>query len=127
MALCACRSGAALHDCLLSAAGLTSPTDGPLKEAQNTLCERQAEGLDCAGHLGPADAPCGIDDECRSGRCEDQDPTNNLGPEGDDPRDWVCVDPCATDMDCPTGWSCDSARPLRSPVAGAPFKCRKGV
>jgi len=110
---------------VLSAATLPAPPAGSLTEAQTTLCRRQAEGLDCANHLGPANAPCGADAECRSGQCEDGDPANNVEATGDNPEDWVCVDPCATDMDCPTGWSCDPGRPLVDALPGAPYTCRK--
>ena len=95
--LCACRTGAALHECLVSLAVSRRESGGPPDdEASWILCEDQAAHTECAAHRGPPGSPCGGTaagpDECLSGACRDRDPENNASPAGDDPRDWLCAE-----------------------------------
>ncbi len=130
--LCACRGGGALHACLLQAAGAARSApdaDSDLGDAQVRICEVQAEDLRCDDHLGAISSPCADaaagPAECRSGLCRDSDPANNSGPTGDHPDDWICVDSCATDLDCPKGFVCDPSTALADPPPGPPYTCRR--
>ena len=130
--ICSCRSGGASHACLLRAAAAARSlpdADSDLGQAQQRICETQARDLSCADHLGDIDAPCGEaaagPAQCRSGLCVDSDPSNNTAPEGDHPNDWLCVEPCKEDLDCPEGFDCDPRTPQLDPPAGPPRTCRR--
>ncbi len=95
LVLCACRTGAALHECLAALATHLRVAGGPPDDDDSViLCEDQVAHTDCVAHRGPAGAACGGAQagiaECVSGRCVDRDPGNNAS--GDDPRDWVCAE-----------------------------------
>ncbi len=128
--LCACRSGGALHACLIDAAAAArASVEDELADAQTRLCEDQARTAQCRDHLGPIGAQCGDAQagrqECQSGLCRDVDTGNNASEEGDHPLDWVCLDACATDSDCPQEWICDLDAPLFDAPTGYPHMCRK--
>ena len=127
--LCACRTGAALHECLVALAFGREAAGGPPDDEDSVLlCEDQVVNTACVAHKAPPGAACGGFEagvaECRSGICRDHDPVNNDSASGDDPRDWVCADPCAADDDCLSGWRCDTAEALRGAPAARPFTCR---
>ena len=95
--LCGCRTGAALHECLVTLMTTRAESGGPPEDrTSEVLCEDQVARTECAAHRGLGGAACGGPTagtgECLSGVCRDRDPANNASTEGDDPRDWICAE-----------------------------------